>query len=264
MKAKINSIHHTIALGFIAASACLVGCESSRSVENSASNRTHMQHIVIGKSVEGRPIHCEIYGADGKTSQTVLILASIHGNEHVGTPLLKRLSDHLRNQPETSINRRVILIPEANPDGAFHQQRRNINGIDLNRNFPARNWNQQIDHGAKPLSEPESRALHDLITKYKPDRIISLHQPLTCVDYDGPADAKALAEAMSATCDLHVKKVGALDGSLGSYAGETLRIPIVTVEFDQEVSDAPTDELWQRYGKMLTTAIDFPFTPPTH
>jgi protein MpaA len=163
----------------------------------------------------------------------------------------------------------IWVVPSSNWDGYSHAGgawRYNSSGIDLNRNFPARNWNQQLDHGAKPLSEPESRALYDLINKYKPTRIVSLHQPLTCMDYDGPAGAKALAEAMSATCDLHVKKVGALDGSLGSYAGETLHIPIITVEFDNEVSTVPTDKLWQRYGNMLMTAIDYPFqpTPPAH
>lgn len=174
-------------LGLVVASAYLSGCESPANDITPSS-----KYIVIGKSVEGRPIGCDIFGKSKKTSETVLILASIHGNEHVGTPLLQRLGEFLRDHPATLTDRRVLLVPEANPDGAFHQQRRNIRGIDLNRNFPAKNWNQQTDHGAKPLSEPESRALYALIAKYKPTRIISLHQPLTCIDYDGPDHAKAL------------------------------------------------------------------------
>jgi protein MpaA len=220
-----------------------------------------IQRNVISKSVENRPIFCEIFSNRAHNSDTILILASIHGNEHVGTPLLQNLADHLRDHPELLAGRRVILVSEANPDGAFHQQRHNAHGIDLNRNFPAKNWNDQTDHGAKPLSEPESRALHALINKYKPNRIVTLHQPLNCMDYDGPAEAKALAEAMSAGCDLQVKKVGALDGSLGSFAGETLHIPIITVEFDAEINNASKEELWQRYGQMLLTAIQFKVSP---
>jgi protein MpaA len=185
----------------------------------------------------------------------VLIVASIHGNEHVGTPLLEKLGDYLRSHPTALANRRVLLVPEVNPDGVALHQRRNAHGIDLNRNLPAQNWSERIDHGAKPLSEPESRALRDLIAAYHPTRIISLHQPLNCVDYDGPAEA--LAKAMAAVCDLPLSKVGALDGSLGSYAGEHLHIPIVTVEFTAEASDLNDTELWNRYGKMLLTAIEF-------
>ncbi|MGZ4965076.1 MAG: DUF2817 domain-containing protein [Limisphaerales bacterium] len=255
MKSKIAN-RKLASVGLVMASACLSGCESPGNYSAPLS-----RYSVIGESVEGRPIACEIFGKGKKSSETVLILASIHGNEHVGTPLLQRLGEFLRDHPETLANRCVVLVPEANPDGAVHQQRRNLRGIDLNRNFPAKNWNEQTDHGAKSLSEPESRALYALIAKYKPTRIVSLHQPLTCMDYDGPDHAKELAEAMSATCDLKVNKVGALDGSLGSYAGETLHIPIVTVEFDASVSALPIEQLWQRYGNMLITAIRFPLQP---
>jgi len=255
LKSKIAN-QRLASLGLVVASACLSGCQSLPIHDGQPP-----KNVVIGKSVEGRPILCEIFGKSGKNSDTILILASIHGNEHVGTPLAQRLSEHLRNHPNLLANRRVLLIPEANPDGAFYQQRHNVNGVDLNRNFPAKNWNPQTDHGTKPLSEPESRALHALIEKYKPGRIVTLHQPLECIDYDGPA--KALAEAMSSTCDLKVNKVGALDGSLGSFAGETLHIPIVTVEFDATVSAIPVDELWQRYGNTLIAAIRFPFPSNT-
>jgi protein MpaA len=213
-----------------------------------------VRHLMIGESVEGRPIRCEVYGG-AHERETVLMLASIHGNEHVGTPLLEKLGDYLCAHPTSLANRRVLLVPEANPDGVVHQQRRNAHDIDLNRNFPAKNWSVRIDHGAKPLSEPESRAVHKLIMTYRPTRIVSLHQPLNCVDYDGPA--KALAESMAAVCDLPVSKVGALDGSLGSYAGEQMNIPMVTVEFTADASDLDHAELWNRYGKMLLTAIEF-------
>ena len=42
---------------------------------------------------------------------------------------------------------------------ARRQQRRNPHGVDLNRNFPARNFTGREDHGRNALSEPESRAL---------------------------------------------------------------------------------------------------------
>ena len=51
-----NHINHIAAFALVIASFCLAGCKSS-----SSSNRPRMQQIVIGKSAEGRPIHCEIY-----------------------------------------------------------------------------------------------------------------------------------------------------------------------------------------------------------
>lgn len=210
-----------------------------------------------GRSVEGRPLECYELG-DGP--EVVLLMASIHGNEPAGTPLLQELYAYLPAHPEILKGRRIILLPIANPDGYAGARRHNAHGVDLNRNFPAENWSGRQQHGASALSEPESRALRDLLENVKPGRIVSIHQPLVCIDYDGPAEA--LARAMSATCDLPVKKLGGRPGSLGSYAGDKLGIPIITVEFDAGASRLGGAALWDRYGKMLLTAITFPAPPP--
>lgn len=238
------------ALGFLA------GCQGPHSgAEGSPrapSQRIEMQRMVIGQSTQARPIACNVYGSG---DDTTLILAGIHGTERAGTPLVTSLGQYLRDHPELLEGRRVFIIPEANPDGCARQRRENARGVDLNRNFPAANYRGGRGHGSTPLSEPESRALRDLITEYEPDRIISLHQPLTCIDYDGPGEA--LARAMAAACDLPLKKLGGRDGSLGSWAGDMLGIPIVTVEFTRDASNFQPAEMWERYGKMLLAAIQF-------
>ena len=76
---------------------------------------------------------------------------------------------------------------------------------------------------------------------------------------DGPG--QQLANHMAQYCDLPVKKLGAKPGSLGSYAGETLGIPIITVEMLAEDSDLDYESLWRKYGKMLLAAITFPNRP---
>ncbi|MBI4581866.1 MAG: DUF2817 domain-containing protein [Planctomycetes bacterium] len=214
--------------------------------------------IDLGRSVAGRPLKAQIYGTG---EQTILMLATIHGNEQAGTPLLRKLGDYLREHPQIVADKRVILIPVANPDGMASNTRGNLRGIDLNRNFPAWNYSPSRGHGSQPLSEPESRALSQVIAKYEPDRIISLHQPLTCIDYDGPGEA--LARAMAAATNLPLKKLGSLAGSLGSYAGLTKRIPIVTVEFPRGADDLTPDGLWSRYGRMLLVAVCHPDPVPT-
>jgi len=81
---------------------------------------------------------------------------------------------------------------------------------------------------------------------------------MSCIDYDGPASA--LAARMAQYCDLPVKKLGAEPGSLGSYAGLTLRIPIITFELLPSDSALSPERLWQRYGKALLAAIVYPDT----
>jgi murein peptide amidase A len=214
------------------------------------------QHRLVGRSVQGRPIMIQILG---EGDDTVLIMATIHGNEPAGTPLVERLIHHLRHDRNLLEGRRVVLMPVANPDGLAAKTRENIRRVDLNRNFDTANRINDQTHGLRPLSEPESRALHAVIKDYNPSRIVSIHQPLNCIDYDGPA--QALAARMAQYCDLPVKRLGARPGSLGSYTGESLGIATITLELPGEASRWSEETLWQRYGKALLAAVLFPQYP---
>jgi len=208
---------------------------------------------VLGRSVQGRPILAQILG---EGSETTLFIATIHGNEPAGTPLMAKLADHLTDHPELLRDRRILIVAVANPDGMAAKTRENIRGVDLNRNFEANNRIDNGTNGLRALSEPESRALRAVIQEFSPDRIISLHQPLNCIDYDGPA--KALAARMAANCKLPVKKLGARPGSLGSYTGEELGIPTVTVELPRGASSLSETALWDQYGAAMVAGITFP------
>lgn len=213
------------------------------------------QSEVVGTSVEGRPIECHVFG---EGPDTILIMATIHGDEAAGTPLVDRLMAHLRENPDLLQGRRIVVVPNANPDGMAHGTRMNARGVDLNRNFPASNFSHAARHGENPLSEPESRALHKVLLAHKPNRIISIHQPRTlpaCIDYDGPG--AALAKAMSVHTDLPLKRLGSRPGSLGAYAGDTLRTPIITLEIPRTHDDMNGAALWKRYGKMMLAAIEY-------
>lgn len=213
------------------------------------------QYRIAGTSVLNRPIMCLVFrqGPD-----TTFILATIHGNEPAGTPLLRQLADYLQRHPHLLTGRTVVLLPLANPDGMAYNSRFNANNVDLNRNFAAANRLNNKQSGPNALSEPEARAIERLIQQYTPDRIISIHQPSSCIDYDGPGTA--LAVRMAQYCDLPVKKLGAEPGSLGSYAGLTLGIPIITFELLPTDSALGPERLWQRYGKALLAAIVYPDT----
>ena len=179
---------------------------------------------IVGQSVEGRPLVCRTIG-DGE--YVVLMLASIHGNEAAGTPLLNHLAEH--------------------------GKRYNTRCVDLNRNFPAENRQNSTRYGLNALSEPEALAIYQVINDTLPNHIVTLHEPLQCVDYDGPA--KALATVMSEFCPLPVKKLGSRPGSLGSYAGVTLGIPTITFELPHNAATQPPELLWRFYGEALIQAV---------
>ena len=212
---------------------------------------------VVGHSVEGRPIEVESYGTG---PDVVLIMAAIHGDEPASAVLVRCLADYLRENAPVLAGRRVILMPVANPDGLKRGTRRNVHGVDLNRDFPANNRKPTRDGGTRGLSDPESQAIYDLLHRDRPSRIVSIHQPLECVDYDGPAED--LARAMAAQTTLPCKKLGARPGSLGAYAGETLGIPIVTLELPNAATSQSPQGLWEVYGRCLLAAITYPEPPP--
>ncbi len=214
-----------------------------------ASVITSQSHI-IGTSVQGRPIECHTLGHG---SPTILFLAGIHGDEAAGVPLLHRLHQELLDDPSLLHDRRVVIAPNTNPDAVAHNRRTNMRGVDINRNFPARNHRSHTRHGEQPLSEPESRALFDLINLEQPSVIVTLHQPIACVDYDGPA--RELAQHISDLSGLPVRKLGARPGSLGSWAGVDQQIAVITLELPGQASHITDEILWQTYGPALLSAI---------
>jgi protein MpaA len=196
------------------------------------------------------------YTVQGKGSDVTFVLAAIHGNDKAGIQLVHRLGRYLQQHPKLLEKRKVVLLPIANPDGVARNSRYNARGIDLNRNFPASNRINSNRFGHTPLSEPETRFIFQLIRQYPPDRIVSIHQPLACIDYDGPS--RALANRMAEYCNLSLKKIGAKPGSLGSHAGVMLGIPIITLELPHAADRFNSERLWQQYGPALVAAIAYP------
>ena len=213
-----------------------------------------VQRRIVGRSVEHWPIECLVLG-EGK--DVTFILAAIHGSEKAGIPLVRRLGRYLQQHPQLLERRRVVLLPIANPDGVARNRRYNANGVDLNRNFSTANRLNSYRFGRTPLSEPESRLIARLIRQYAPDRIVSIHQPLACIDYDGPG--KALANRMAQHCNLPLIKLGPKPGSLGSYAGVSLGIPIITIELPHIADRFNSERLWQRYGPALIAVVVYPY-----
>src|SRR6185436_19771908 len=148
-----------------------------------------------GRSHLGIPL--EVWKPAGRCA--LLMFAGIHGEEPETTYALSRALRQLRMP---SPHCAVVLA--ANPDGLIRGTRGTARGVDLNRNFPTRDWQAEptthrstiddpsdilLSTGSGPASEPETKALIALITELKPERVIALHAPLACID---DANASAL------------------------------------------------------------------------
>lgn len=178
-----------------------------------------------------------------------LILAGIHGDEPQTTMLL---SAALRSLHSADVRMAVIL--SANPDGLSRGTRANARGVDLNRNFPSKDWNAgstyyrwtpgnerdvELSTGSCPASEPEVHSLIRLIDNLRPKTVIALHAALGCID--DPRDS-ALGRWLAAQTRLPiVPDVGyETPGSLGTW-GEELGMHIVTYELPDETYSALYD-----------------------
>ncbi|MEM1246954.1 MAG: M14 family zinc carboxypeptidase [Acidobacteriota bacterium] len=168
----------------------------------------------------------------------VLFVGGCHGDEFATTTLLFKWIAKLQGRYDNELHLRIV--PLMNPDGMLRSRgtRPNANGVDLNRNMPTRRWDTEAMDawhrrasssprrfpGRRPASEPETRWLLDEIDTFAPEVIVSLHAPYNAVDFDGPP------KPPGDLGPLRLRLLGTFPGSLGRYAGEERRIPVVTIE----------------------------------
>lgn len=181
-----------------------------------------------------------------KYDKTVLILGVFHGDEQDGEYLIR---EYIKLNPKIYKNR-LIFIPVVNETGKVQNRRVNKNGVDLNRNFPTSNWElskTKDDYygGEYKGSEIETRQLIKIIEHFKPNCILSLHQPYRCVNFDGPYDETLkIAQKVSQINGYKIQEnIGyPTPGSFGTYCGIELRIPTITLELPENENK---NTLWQ-------------------
>ena len=170
---------------------------------------------------------------NGNLKSSVLVIGCFHGDEPQGKYLIEK---YLEQKPDTNI----MFVPCLNEYGVQNNTRTNSNGVDLNRNFPTKNWvlseKDAYYGGAEPASEEETKFIIDLINKTNPKLILSLHAPYKVVNYDG--DGLKISEKISEITGYPVEpSIGyPTPGSFGTWAGIERQIPTITLELDEEVN----------------------------
>ncbi|RMF85836.1 MAG: DUF2817 domain-containing protein [Planctomycetota bacterium] len=208
--------------------------------------------VILGRSVHGAEIAMSEFGEGGPT---LFVFGGIHGSEPTSAYLAQQLERKLRKNPDLYAGMRVAVLTAANPDGLRRGQRENARGVDLNRNFPAKNWTAAAAHGRRPASEPETQALLRAMHRLQPDAVIAIHAitgPRQCNNYDGPG--RSLAQSMATGNGYPVRaSIGyPTPGSFGSWAGVDRGIPVITLELPRSQS---AQAAWKQNESALLAAI---------
>ncbi len=175
----------------------------------------------------------------------ILLIAAMHGDEPEGVYLMDQF---LNSKAFESVSENVDLyvIPRLNPDGFAAGTRVNGRLVDLNRNFPNRDWSatakaERYHPGPTGASEIETQALMAWLTNERPQFLVNFHSWNPMVNYNG--DCRDLAEVMSKYngCPVTSDMGYPTPGSAGTWFWEALRIPSITLEIQEGSSKAEVE-----------------------
>lgn len=213
--------------------------------------------LTAARSVKGQPLFQRDV-VSPRAHLRVLVIGGIHGDELSSTSLVL---NWIAAAQETPSNIHWRFVPLVNPDGMLLPKptRTNARVVDLNRNFPTPGWDKEAPAywsqrtksdprrypGPQPLSEPESRWLHDEMEQWKPNLIVSVHAPYGVLDFDGPTVAPQRLGR------LFLDQVGIFPGSLGNYGGVHKKVPVVTIELQSALRTPQEAEIRQMWLDLL-------------
>lgn len=219
--------------------------ESSEEAWNFKSRTVCGSSSIIGYSVKGRPIIAYYFGSG---SSTTLYTGGMHGSEPSGTTTMQAWVTYLQVHAAEAIpaGKRVVVVPNTNPDGIAAGSRYNANNVNIGRNFATANWKADIETssgiavnggGTSKTSEPESKALAALTVQLRPQLEISFHSSGRLVGANKFGNSIAVG-------DIYAKIVGyktmfydaeavmgyPMTGEYEDWMGESMGIPAILIE----------------------------------
>lgn len=191
---------------------------------------------------------------DLRGQNPILLMGGIHGDEPEGVRLAQDTLGWLKSNTAAHLAP-WILIPCLNVDGFKNRTRVNGRGVDLNRNYPSRNWSKEAKAeryfpGAMPASEPEIQGVVELIKSLEPRLLIHCHSWKPCIVGTGEL-SKTDAERLSASSGYELlNEIGyQTPGSLSQFGWHDLKIPVICIEEQDHLDDLAT--IWPRFAKAM-------------
>ncbi|MGH7193703.1 MAG: M14 family zinc carboxypeptidase, partial [Candidatus Saccharimonadales bacterium] len=239
----------------------------NRDTRRRVSYEEHWQ--ILTRSVEQRVIE---YRQFGRGEQQVLVVGPLEGDEPAGVELLERLVERLEGFPRRLEGATVTVVRDPNPDGRLRGSRTNARGVRLDMNFPTRQWRKvpiadRWLSGRTPESEPETRALIELLDDLKPERIVLLEATRREAELRYSPSAEPIARRLARECQLSatVWDTAEAPASLAAYAVGVRGLATLVLRIP---AAAGADYNWEQYKRVLLAAVDAdatePAAPKTH
>lgn len=244
----------------------------------------------VGTSCQGRIIPAVRAGAG---DEKLLVVASVHGREHITSAFVMRSLKELLESTEVPAEKSLFVVPVLNPDGVeislgrefplkkqadFEAElfKNNANNVNLNANFPY--FHGKVPKfrqgGNSPASEPETKALMRLCEKEGFASAIALHARGSCIFWRdfGNGQVKGdykLAKSFEGTCGFELvsptEKSSDYSGGFENWFRCKFRRPALCVELvkDEKMSFSQMYEkfeeavLWDKTKSFLRTYMEF-------
>ena len=202
------------------------------------------------ESAKRRPIETATFG---KGPKRIAVFSSLTGNSETTVALVEKMAGVFARDQLMPVQLSVLVVRTPNPDGLTDRTLTNSRGVDLNRNFPSTRFTASPtrETGEKPGSEPETRAIVQLLNQFRPEMVIHVVEARSTrgtVRSDDFVPRDLLPEFDSAPFDKVYKS-----GSLAGYVHETMKCSVVEVELPTE-STAKINE--DALLQVMVTALD--------
>lgn len=199
---------------------------------------------VIGYSKQGRPIIAYYFGNGTKT---ILFTGGMHGSEPSGYTTMQAWVNYLMSYGyKIPADKRVVIVPNTNPDGIAAGTRNSSTNVNIGRNFPTANWKANIETSSGVLkngggksagSEPETKALLALTRQLNPRLEVSFHAQGSLVGANKFADSVAIGNIYAGLVGYQTMFYNAeavmgypMTGEYEDWIGEELGKPAILIE----------------------------------
>jgi len=187
-------------------------------------------------------------------ARPIVLLGGIHGDEPEGVELARATESWLQQESSRPNSRLApwVVVPCLNVDGFEKRQRVNGRGVDLNRNYPSKNWSPEVQNpryhpGPAPASEPEIQAVVELVETLDPRLLIHCHSWEPMIVGTGPRAVLDAQRLVKSSGYKFVETIGyPTPGSLSQYGWHDKQIPVICIEEQEHLKDLGS--IWPRFA----------------